>query len=111
MNITGRIEEIAALAVSVWRSTDPTAGEYASLPEGGKAYWRDLVRDTASAMASGRDGGWSGTEKACATAIRVITAPHVAVNVKEENAAIPVSVGSDPAAAEEQPKRGARKKF
>ena len=89
MDVNAHLEEIAALAVSVWRDTDPDQWEYSALPESAKALWRARVRDTAFAMAGGTER-FSGPERACALAIRYITIEPAALTAKEQNDATPV---------------------
>lgn len=94
MDVNAHLEEIAALAVSIWRDTDPSVKEYSKMPESARAYWRDLVRDTAFAMDS-RSVFESGQERACALAIRYHLSVAEPLTAKEQNDATPVTVGSE----------------
>jgi len=63
------LESVAALAVAIWRNTDPSCAQLSRLHSGAQARWRDLVRDTFSALEAGRTQ-FEGQEAAAAEAIR-----------------------------------------
>jgi hypothetical protein len=103
-SIEGRADEIAAVAVSLWRHTDKSAPTWFDMSAYGQAIWRDCVTDTFRALREGREE-FEGRERAAADAVLAKCAPPIAAQVPGDVHDTPPPVKGKTVKVEVEPKR------